>query len=170
MPVDLQPVPLIALAAALVMMLGELWVSTRNERLLLARGAVYPPDPVYRVMRLAYPGVFVAMALEGALAPPAPETSVAVGGAVFILAKLFKFWAIATLGTRWTYRVVVLPGAPLVTGGPYRLMRHPNYVGVVGELVGFALLTGAQWLGPAGTLFFSWLLWRRIVAEERALY
>jgi isoprenylcysteine carboxyl methyltransferase (ICMT) family protein YpbQ len=48
-------------------------------------------------------------------------------------------------------------------------MRHPNYVGVMGELIGMALLTGAVWTGMAGTVFFGWLLWRRIEAENRAL-
>jgi methyltransferase len=65
--------------------------------------------------------------------------------------------------------VLVLPGAPLVSGGPYRLVRHPNYVGVVGELVAMALLSGARITGPLAVLGFGWLLLRRIAAEERAL-
>jgi len=65
--------------------------------------------------------------------------------------------------------VLVLPGVPLVTGGPYRFVRHPNYVGVVGELLGMALVTGARVTGPLGIVFFSWLLFRRIRAEDRAL-
>ena len=56
-------------------------------------------------------------------------------------AKALKFWAIASLGTRWTYKVLVMPGLPLVPTGPYRWLRHPNYVGVVGELVAMALMT-----------------------------
>ena len=70
---------------------------------------------------------------------------------------------------RWTYKVLVLPGVPLVTGGPYRFVKHPNYVGVIGELIGMALMTGARVSGPLGLFFFSWLLIRRIQAEERAL-
>jgi len=158
-----------ALAVVIVLMLGELWVSTRNERTLLARGAIAPPDPVYRSMRWAYPAVFVAMAAEGVLRGPAPRRVILAGVAVFTVFKLLKFWAIATLGERWTYRVFVLPGVPLVTRGPYRFFRHPNYVGVVGELVGMALMTGASVTGPLGILFFSWLLLRRIGAEDRAL-
>lgn len=157
------------LAAVLVMMLGELWLSMRNERVLIARGAVSRPDPVYGSMRWAYPAVFVAMALEGALAGGTAGPMGTVGAAVFLIGKLVKYWAIATLGVRWTYKVLVLPGAPLVTGGPYRLMNHPNYVGVVGELVGMALLCNARWTGPLGTLFFGWLLWRRLTAEDQAI-
>ena len=120
-------------------------------------------------MRWAYPGVFAAMAVEGAVAGPEPGVTTAAGAAVLVAAKAFKFWAIASLGTRWTYRVLVLPNAALVDRGPYRFMRHPNYVAVLGELAGMALLTGARVTGVAGTLFFASLLYRRIRAEERAL-
>ena len=158
-----------ALVIVLVLMLGELWLSTRNERTLLAQGAIEPPDPVYSSMRLAYPGVFVAMALEGMLSPPVPANVLAAGIVVFVGGKVVKGWAIATLGERWTYKVLVLPDVPLIADGPYRFMRHPNYVGVVGELIGMALMTGARVAGPLGLLFFSWLLLRRIKAEDRAL-
>jgi methyltransferase len=80
-----------------------------------------------------------------------------------------KFWAIASLGTRWTYKVLVIPALPLVTTGPYTWMRHPNYVAVLGELIAMALMTHARITGPLGTLFFGWLLLRRIAAEERGM-
>ena len=162
-------IAMVALAVVLALMLGELWLSLRNERTLLARGAFAPPDPVYSSMRLAYPAVFILMAVEGALSPYAPAHFLAAGTAIFVLGKAVKVWAIATLGERWTYKVLILPGAPLVADGPYRFIRHPNYVGVVGELIGMALITGARVTGPLGVLFFSWLLLRRIRAEDRAL-
>jgi len=158
-----------ALAVALLLMLAELQVSKRHERLLRARGAVEPPDAVYSTMRWAYPAVFVAMAVEGMVVGPAPRHMLVAGVAVFATAKVVKLWAITTLGERWTYKVLVLPAVSLVTGGPYRFVRHPNYVGVVGELVGMALITGARVFGPLGLAFFSLLLLRRIRAEERAL-
>jgi methyltransferase len=65
--------------------------------------------------------------------------------------------------------VIILPGAPLVTTGPYRWLRHPNYVGVVGELAGAALLFGAPIAGCVGLAVFSLILWRRIRIEEEAL-
>lgn len=162
-------IPLAALAVVAALMLLELRISTRNERVLLSRGALTPDDPVYATMRWAYPAVFAAMAIEGVLSAPAPRSLVLAGTLVFLAAKLFKFWAIAALGERWTYKVLVLPGVPLITSGPYRFIRHPNYVGVVGELIGMALITEARFTGPAGVLFFSWLLSRRIRAEEHAL-
>jgi methyltransferase len=160
---------LAALGVVIAFMLLELAISRRNERALLAQGAVRPPDPVYRLMQVGYPGVFVAMALEG-LVRPMTGGLLVMGIAVFVAAKLFKFWAIATLGHRWTYTVLVLPGVPLVASGPYRFMRHPNYAGVIGELVGMALVTGAWITGPAGVVFFGVLLLVRVRAEERALH
>lgn len=167
----LQPPVLaaVSLAVVILLMLAELFVSRLNERTLRQRGAAEPPDEAYRLMKFTYPGVFAAMAIEGALLGPAPGIVAAAGAAVFLLSKMLKFWAIASLGFRWTYRVFVLPGAPLVTHGPYAFMRHPNYVAVVGELVGFALLVGARATGPLAVVIFGSLLLRRIRAENRAL-
>jgi len=158
---------LAALAVAMAFMLGELWLSKRHERALLVRGAVAAADPVYGAMRWAYPAAFVAMAVEGFLRG-SPRFAVA-GAVLFVAAKLLKFWAIASLGERWTFKVFVLPDAPLVASGPYRFMRHPNYVGVIGELAAMAMLTGARVAGPLAFVSFSWLLLRRITAEEKAL-
>ena len=158
-----------ALAVVLLLMLGELWLSRRHERVLRARGAVAAPDPVYSTMRWAYPAVFVIMALEGVAREAVSLNIFLTGVVVFAAGKILKAWAIATLGERWTYTVLVLPGTPLVSSGPYRYLRHPNYVGVVGELVGMALITNARVSGPLGLVFFSWLLVRRIRAEDRAL-
>jgi methyltransferase len=159
----------VALAVVLLLMLIELSLSRRNEETLLARGATQPPDPVYATMRVVYPGTFIVMAIEGALTA-AFDNRFLVGGVIVLVAgKLLKAWAIRSLGERWTYRVFVLPDAPLVTVGPYRWMRHPNYVGVIAELVGFALLVGARLTGPVAVVAFGVLLWRRIRAEEHAL-
>ena len=162
-------IAVVALVVVIASMLVELRVSMGNERVLRARGAVAPPDPVFRTMRWAYPAVFVAMATEGLLTAPVSPRMLAAGIVAFLAGKLLKAWAIVSLGERWSYKVLVLPGAPLVSHGPYRLLRHPNYVGVIGELVGMALITGARIAGPLGILFFSWLLARRIRAEEQAL-
>ena len=64
---------------------------------------------------------------------------------------------------------MVRPGVPLVASGPYRWLRHPNYVAVAGELAAVALMSGARVAGPLGTLLFTLLMLRRISVEERAL-
>ena len=159
----------IALAMALGLMLVELAVSRANERVFRQRGAVDAPDEVYPTMRWAYPAAFVVMALEGMLIAPAPGAVTWLGLAAFVAAKALKAWAVVSLRRCWTYRVLVLPGMPLVRTGPYRFLRHPNYVAVLGELVGMAMLTSARITGPLLTLFFAWLLRQRIADEERAL-
>jgi methyltransferase len=160
---------IVTLIAIVTMMLGELWLSRSNEEWMVAHGATTPPDPVYATMRSAYPLTFVVMAVEGAILDRPIGKAAIAGAALLVVAKALKFWAIASLGPRWTFRVLVLPGAPLVVGGPYRFIRHPNYVAVVGELLAMALLTGARITGPLSLLGFGWLLVRRIAAEERAL-
>ena len=120
-------------------------------------------------MSIAYPGSFVAMLVEGALRGARPLPVFVAGLIVFAAAKLVKWAAIVALGRSWTFRVIVVPGDSLVARGPYRYLRHPNYVGVVGEFVGVALMTGAIVTGPVALLGFGILLWRRIAVEERAL-
>jgi methyltransferase len=155
--------------AVLLMMLGEAVLSAHNERLLRARGAIEPPDDVIDTMRWAYPGSFVAMAVEGAWAGPASADALAAGLAVFGFAKALKIWAISTLGTRWTFRVLVLPNAPLIARGPYARLRHPNYVAVMGEIIGMALIVWAPVTGVLSLVGFGWLLRRRMAVEDRAL-
>lgn len=159
----------LTLAAVLLIMAGEAALSAHNESVLRARGAVEPPGDVYRTMRWAYPACFVAMAVEGALTGPAPRDVLLSGLSLFGLAKALKISAISALGLRWTFRVLVPPGARLVTAGPYRWLRHPNYVAVLGELVGFALTVWAPVTGTLSVLGFGSLIWKRVRIEERAL-
>ncbi|MGE0040234.1 MAG: isoprenylcysteine carboxylmethyltransferase family protein [Vicinamibacterales bacterium] len=162
-------VSLLVLLAVLLIMAGEAALSAYNTRVLRARGAVEPDGDVYGVMQWAYPAAFVAMAAEGALAGPAPPAVLAAGLATFGLAKALKIWAVSALGLRWTFRVLVLPGAPLVAAGPYRLMRHPNYLAVAGEIAGVALTVGAFVTGPLALAGFGYLMWRRVQVEDAAL-
>jgi len=162
-------IPLIVAAAAFVPMILEAIVSSRHERLLIAQGAEEPPDDVIGIMRLAYPGGFIAMVAEAWLRRPAIDDVFVWGAAVFVVAKALKYWAIATLGTRWTFRVLVPRQSVRITRGPYALMRHPNYVGVVGELLGGMLMAHAWIAGPLATMAFCALMWARIRVEERAL-
>lgn len=158
-----------SLVAVLLVMLAELRLTRRNEARLRVLGAWEPSDDVYRTMRWAYPAAFVLMAAEGAVIGPEPGAMTLAGVAVLAASKLLKAWAIASLGFRWTFRVLVVPGAPLVTHGPYAFARHPNYIAVVGELAGMALLVGARMTGPLAVVLFSLLIRRRIHVENRAL-
>jgi len=158
-----------ALSAVLVMMLAELARSRRNERELRRRGAIEPEGDVYRALAFAYPLMFVAMAIEGTFFGSSDDRLLIGGLAIFVAAKALKVWAIATLGLRWSYRVLVLPESPLVTTGPYAHVRHPNYLAVFGEIGGFAMMVDAVWTGVGSLLLFGVLVRRRIAIEENAL-
>ena len=155
--------------AVLLIMAGEAALSSFNERQLRARGAIEPPGDVIGVMRWAYPLAFVAMGIEGALSGPPPAEILVWGLAVLGLAKALKMWAITALGPRWTFRVLVLPGAPLVTGGPYRFFPHPNYLAVMGEIASVAAIVWAPITGVLAAFGFGALIIRRIRVEDRAL-
>lgn len=158
----------IALGLVTLSMLLEVTRSRANERRLRDQGAVFPPDAVYPTMQWAYPGCFAVMAVEGLIWGPAPGATTWMGAALLLIAKALKGWVMASLGRRWTYRIVIVPGERLTRRGPYALMRHPNYVAVVAELVGMALLVGAAVTGPPATLSYLWLLRRRVAVEELA--
>ncbi len=161
--------PLAAFVVVLAAMLVELRLSRQNERRLRASGAVEPAGDVYRWMRLVYPACFVAMAIEGMLAPRTRLDVFAVGVLVFAASKALKSWAIVSLGEAWSFRVLVRPPRPLVSRGPYKYLRHPNYVAVIGEILAMALLAGAPVTGALSIVAMVLLLRRRIAIEERAL-
>ena len=150
-------------------MLVEARRAAANERAQRARGGLEPPGDVYGLMQIAYPVSFLAMLAEGAWRGGAPAPLVAAGTMVFAAAKALKWWAILTLGPFWTFRVIVIPGTTRVVSGPYRFVPHPNYVAVMGEFVGIALMAGARVSGPAALLVFAALLVKRIAVEERTL-
>lgn len=162
-------IALLTWLAVMLIMVGEAALSSYNERLLRARGAIEPPDDVYRTMQWAYPALFLAMAIEGGFRGPAPPNLLVPGLAVFGFAKALKISAITALGVRWTFRVLVVPDAPLVESGPYRVLRHPNYLAVAGEIVSMALIVFAPVTGALALVSFGWLMVKRIRVEERAL-
>lgn len=150
-------------------MLIEARRASRHERAQRARGGVEPPGDVYKLMRVVYPGAFLAMIAEGAVRGGATPAVFLAGAIGFAAAKALKWWAIFSLGVFWTFRVIVVPGASLVVRGPYRWLRHPNYVAVLGELAAVAAMAGAPVAGGAGMVVFAALLLKRIALEDRAL-
>ena len=160
-------------ASLLVLAFGPMLVEARlaahHDRRLRAAGASEPPGDVFRWMQVVYPAAFAAMTVEAYCRAHTPDAIVVTGICVFAVAKALKYWAIATLGPRWTFRVLVPPRSTLIDAGPYRFMRHPNYLAVMGELGGFALMAHAPLAGAASMLVFAWLIARRIGVEERAL-
>src|SRR2546423_12365685 len=103
-------IALVSLAAVIVMMLAELKRSRTNERLLRQRGASEPEGDVYRALAIVYLGIFVLMAIEGAVAGPSPDPLLVAGFAVFVAAKILKIQALTALGHPWSDRVLGLHG------------------------------------------------------------
>ena len=163
---------LIATATLVVIaitMIAEARISTRHERALRARGAAEPRNDVFQLMQVVYPLGFLAMTAEGGLFGVANPTWLGIGALVFLAAKGLKYWAIASLGIRWTFRVLVPTDAPLVQRGPYQWISHPNYIGVIGELLGTALMMAATITGVLAIVGFGLLIAQRIAVENRAL-
>ena len=162
-------IAVITILASLLIMAGEAVLSAFNEKQLRARGAVEPDGDVISLMRFAYPAAFVAMGIEGALTGPSPRDVLIIGLALFGLAKALKVWAISSLGPKWSYRVLVVPGDPLVATGPYQFISHPNYLAVVGEIVSVAAIVWAPVTGTLAAFGFGWLMILRMRIEDRAL-
>ena len=161
-------VALVALAV-FAPMVAEAAISRRHERVLRAAGAMEPAGDVYRVMQAAYPAAFLVMIAEGLWRGAAIGAVLIAGALVFVAAKILKYWAIDALGVRWTFRVLVPPGSDRTVSGPYRWLHHPNYLAVIGELAGTAVMTRALVTGPAATVGFAALMLARIRVENRAM-
>jgi methyltransferase len=161
--------PVFLLAIVFLPMLAEARLSTQHERALRLAGATEPPDDVYAIMQIVYPACFIAMILEAALRRPNGIKLTLIGAAVFLAAKGLKYWAMAALGPRWTFRVLVPPGSQRTHAGPYQFLDHPNYAGVAGELLGVGLMAHAAVTAPLSLFAFSLLMYRRARVEERAL-
>lgn len=150
--------------------LYELRLSNRNARALMGRGAVELGAGHYPVMVALHTVFLLACLLEPWLSPRAFFPWLGAPSLLLVLAAQgLRYWAIRTLGERWNTRIIVLPGAEPVTGGPYRWLRHPNYVAVIAEGLALPLVHGAYCTAAAFTAANAVLLWVRIREEEKAL-
>ena len=149
---------------------AELVVSNRHAAWAFARGGVETGRGHYPVMVLLHTGLLVGLLAEVWLLRPAFVP--ALGWtmlALVVASQALRWWCITTLGPRWNTRVIVVPGLPLVTGGPYRFFSHPNYVAVVVEGVALPLVHSAWITATVFTLANAALLTVRIRTENSAL-
>lgn len=152
------------LALVTLQRLAELVLAKRNTSALIAEGA-HEAAPGHYPLIVAVHALWLAALWW--LAPGRPILWPLIG--LFVLLQLARLWVLATLGRRWTTRIIVLPGAPLVTAGPFRLVRHPNYLVVIGEIAVLPLAFGLWEVALAFSIANGIVLWIRIAAEERAL-
>lgn len=155
---------LIILALVTLQRLGELWLSNRHTRQLLAQGA-HEVGAAHYPLIVAIHGLWLA-----ALWWLAPGKSISSFWLVmFVLVELSRIWVLASLGKRWTTRIIILPQVPLVRRGPYRWVNHPNYLVVIAEIAVLPLVFGLWEAALIFSLLNSAVLIVRIREENRAL-
>jgi methyltransferase len=161
---------LVLLLAVAAERCAELWLSRRNYNRALRRGGVEIGGPHYRVMVLIHVLFLGSCAIENAFHPapvPLAVTALALAGAA--LAQILRYWAVFTLGERWNTRIVVMPGEEPVTQGPYRYLRHPNYLAVIIEFVCIPMIRGLWVTALVFSIANALILSVRIPSEERAM-
>ena len=163
--------PLLVLAVGLVGLqrLLELLLSRRHERLLRARGAVERGREHYRLIVALHVLWLLSTLVEGILRGPELPAVWPVPLALFLLVQPLRYWAIFSLGEHWNTRILVVPGTKLVRRGPYRYLRHPNYVVVAVEILTFPLIFGAWITALVFSILNAALLFVRVKEENRAL-
>jgi methyltransferase len=151
--------------------LVELRLSRRHQRAMAAGGAAPLPERVFPAMVALHTGILAAAVIETLLADRPFIPALAIPAvALVVLANGLRFWVIATLGLQWNVREVEsTPALGVVTHGPYRFVRHPNYVAVFVELAALPLVHGAYLTAVAGALLHAAILHRRVALEESVL-
>ena len=145
--------------------LVELSIARRNHRTLVAKGAIEFGRRHYPVLVAVHAGWLLA--LLGTIDPQTPVSIPLL--AVFVMLECGRVWVVVTLGSRWTTRVMVVPGAKRIRSGPYRYVDHPNYLIVCGEIAVVPLMFGAWTLAVIASALNLLALRTRIQVENKAL-
>ena len=143
---------------------AELVISSRNTSRLRARGAFEVAPRHYPFVVAVHAAWLISLWIFGRDQPLNASALL-----LYIALQGLRLWVMWTLGARWTTRIIILPGEPLVAAGPYRLLPHPNYAVVAGEIAILPLALGLPWLAALFTVLNATVLFIRIRAENRAL-
>ena len=144
--------------------LGELALARHNTKKLLASGAIEAGAAHYPMIVAVHTAWLIALWLLGRYQEVNP-----LAFAAFLVLQGLRVWILATLGPRWTTRIIVLPGEPLITSGPYRYFSHPNYAVVAAEIAVLPLALHLPALALVFTILNGAVLLIRIRSETRAL-
>jgi methyltransferase len=143
---------------------AELVISSHNTSKLTARGAFEVAPRHYPFVVAVHAAWLISLWIFGRDQPLNASALL-----LYIALQGLRLWVMWTLGARWTTRIIILPGEPLVAAGPYRLLPHPNYAVVAGEIAILPLALGLPWLAALFTVLNATVLFIRIRAENRAL-
>src|SRR5215470_6628702 len=164
MPVPLNVVAITVLTLVTLQRVAEVLYARRNEKRLIMSGArEYAPEHYWAIVALHSGWLAGLWLLVG------QEQINAFWLAAFLGLQVLRLWVLATLGERWTTRIIVIPGAPLIKAGPYRFMHHPNYAIVAGEIYALPMAFGLTAFAVVFSLLNAGILAIRIRAENRAL-
>jgi len=144
--------------------LGELVLARRNTERLMARGAIEIGAKHYPLVVSVHAAWLIALWTFGR-----DQDANLFALAFFVLLQIMRLWILSSLGSRWTTRIIILRGEPLITSGPYRYVSHPNYAVVVGEIVVLPLALHLPGVAIVFTLLNAAVLVIRVREETRAL-
>ena len=155
----------VIIALVILQRAGELVLANRNTQKLKARGGVEIGAQHYRFIVLLH----MAWLMAVLWLMPAPLVIYWGWVVIFLLLQAARVWVIASLGPYWTTRIISLPDVPLVKRGPYRFVRHPNYLVVAGEILALPLAFGEIWVAIVFSIANAAVLTWRIRQEETGL-
>lgn len=147
----------------------ELMIAKRNEQQLKKQGALEFGTEHYPWMLLLHTGFFTILILEVVSFNRAVSTQWMLWLTLFIAAQIGRIWVIHSLGMYWNTKIIVLPKSEVIIKGPYKYIKHPNYVIVATEILVISLLFNAFFTCIVFTLLNAWMMYIRIPIEERAM-
>lgn len=158
------------LVAVAALRIAELRISRSHQREMIARGAAKVEEPRFRWMVLLHTGVLIGAALEVVLLKRPFFPALAAGMfVIFLAANLVRWWVIRTLGNHWNVQVMDSTSLGVITSGPFRYVRHPNYAAVFSEMIALPLIHTAWITAAVGSLAHIIVLSQRLATEERVL-
>ncbi|WP_164668800.1 isoprenylcysteine carboxyl methyltransferase family protein [Virgibacillus doumboii] len=155
--------------AVIAQRLAELYIAKRNEVWMKSKGGIEKGEKHYKLFILLHCLFFTSMILEATLYDHSYAGLNYFLLSIFVLSQIGRIWCIQTLGKFWNTKVIVLPGVALIKKGPYKYVKHPNYIIVAAELFVIPFLIGAPITGMIFPVLHLLLLKIRIPSEEKAL-
>ncbi|WP_432352525.1 isoprenylcysteine carboxyl methyltransferase family protein [Sporosarcina sp. A2] len=159
----------IVISIVILQRLVELVIAKRNEKRMLAQGAYEVGARHYPAIVLLHTAFFVSLLLEVLVRKPDLSPIWGVLLTIFLLTQVLRVWCLTSLGKYWNTKIIILPGADVVMKGPYKFIRHPNYVIVATEILVLPMIYGAYITAILFTLLNAWMMSVRIPQEEQAL-
>ena len=147
----------------------ELAIAKRNERVVEAKGAIEFDRNGYKAIVAMHVAFFISLVLEKVFLQRSLNSLWIVFVTLFVLAQFLRYWAISSLGVYWNTRILVVPNSKLVTSGPYKYLRHPNYLAVIIEIAATPLIFSCYITAAVFSVLNLILLRRRVRIEEQAL-